>query len=951
MFTFLFVALGIFPNHSLDSELMDVAFNSFIYEDSKGYTWISSSQGWNQYSGISCKVFDFNDLQELSGAWVQSNMFESHDKRMFTSTYNHLLTYHSKEQSFKSRKLTYLNDTLEAKYHISSIDTIKNILYFSADNNFFEVNYNTWKCKLIAEDVWSRRFQMSKEKNQIIGCPWAERSGIELFHFADGEWTKSNRLQEVTSDSKYIRPIISQAIPHGSHYMLVSDHGLIKWSPSDDSYDLFFYNMNDVAVNYAVMIGDDLLVSIDKHGLQKFDLDSLSYVKDPLIDHLNEELISDSPVELFYDSKEQLWLSHRGVGVQVFSLPNQRIELESKRYFDNHRIRKVLGYRDDMLAVATEDGRLNIFNGEYGNLRSYDYISMELRNPNIQDIAIDQDHTIWVADIYGLSYLVADSDNWVRLKNFEGSQLYYFNEGNYGELFISTSSGSYKLEPKDNSYLLEEVDGSSLIIKSYRQDNLLVSNYQSNVVVSRENHIDTLSEVGLVYDVGTSYAGDEYYLATDSGLYFFKNNGKIQKLVERIDQPILDLTVESNSIWFHTADNIYIHEFETNITRIVLTANDYQFVETGLIFLKDKIYVGTTKGILEIPKKIEGLPQVQSRLAINQVLKDGVHVDASLGEIVLEHDIKELKLNWELIDYNPLSTGEIYYQLIGYDTDLKKTKNPISYYNLRPGKYELHLSPVESNYVKEDTMHFALTVKSPFYDTALFRLLAAATLILIGFYINFLRSKAKLKEQQIELDKEKALSEQRATVSRDLHDELGSGLASIKYLSQAKSEIELSVAQQISTLSSELIASMRDLLWSLDESNETASKLAVKIRHTVAVLTNSSGINAKTQINLAAYEDLVFNALERRNLILILKEAIANVIKHSKASRLDIRFLINEAKIELLIIDNGSGFNLSSVSEGIGLSSIQKRSSQINATANISSNEKGTIVHVVLPRS
>jgi len=391
---FLALFLNIFPSHVLDGELLDVSFNSFLTQDSKGYVWISSSHGWNKYNGVTNTTYPYKYTIGIDGVWVQSNMYESNDAKLFTTTYEHLVIYDMEKDIFRSQKILFQGDTLQSMYHISSIDTLAGELYFTADKKLFTLNYNTWQCNLISKDMYSRRFLVDKEADRIVGCPWAENSGIELFEKQNDSWVRTTQLEEISYNGMNYSPIISQAVKHGNQYIFASNLGLIIWDIKNGKYQLYTYSISSrYAINYIVKNKGHLLVSLDKAGIQKFDLDQLSFVEDSLIEHLNEQLISDSPVEINL-FENQMWASHRGQGVQMLRMDLEDLESKSMIYLEDERIRKLLKYDENELIVATEEGLIHLINLKNDLTVSYSPIDLLLTNPNIQDIAIDPEGTI-----------------------------------------------------------------------------------------------------------------------------------------------------------------------------------------------------------------------------------------------------------------------------------------------------------------------------------------------------------------------------------------------------------------------------------------------------------------------------------------------------------------------------------------------------------------------------
>jgi len=85
----------------------------------------------------------------------------------------------------------------------------------------------------------------------------------------------------------------------------------------------------------------------------------------------------------------------------------------------------------------------------------------------------------------------------------------------------------------------------------------------------------------------------------------------------------------------------------------------------------------------------------------------------------------------------------------------------------------------------------------------------------------------------------------------------------------------------------------------------------------------------------------------------ILQEILNNIIKHAKATEINIKLDYQEAVLQLQVTDNGVGFNsadLPAEKSGMGLQNIQKRAGIIGGEATILSNpDKGTTITVFIP--
>jgi signal transduction histidine kinase len=83
----------------------------------------------------------------------------------------------------------------------------------------------------------------------------------------------------------------------------------------------------------------------------------------------------------------------------------------------------------------------------------------------------------------------------------------------------------------------------------------------------------------------------------------------------------------------------------------------------------------------------------------------------------------------------------------------------------------------------------------------------------------------------------------------------------------------------------------------------------------------------------------------KKNIYLLYKEAINNVVKHANASQVSIQFKYKFKKLKITIADDGKGFDLNKITKGNGLDSMQNRIKQVNGKIEFIPNQpQGTIV-------
>ena len=106
-------------------------------------------------------------------------------------------------------------------------------------------------------------------------------------------------------------------------------------------------------------------------------------------------------------------------------------------------------------------------------------------------------------------------------------------------------------------------------------------------------------------------------------------------------------------------------------------------------------------------------------------------------------------------------------------------------------------------------------------------------------------------------------------------------------------------------------------------------------------------------INFICHPKKVINQLDddrKIEVYRIIQELVNNVLKHAQSDQLEVQLLMNDNELNLLIEDEGIGFNTSKATKGIGLSNIQSRVTKLKGNIDIDSTiGRGTIINIDIP--
>ncbi len=198
----------------------------------------------------------------------------------------------------------------------------------------------------------------------------------------------------------------------------------------------------------------------------------------------------------------------------------------------------------------------------------------------------------------------------------------------------------------------------------------------------------------------------------------------------------------------------------------------------------------------------------------------------------------------------------------------------------------------------------------------------------------------------------RAKEQERARISGELHDDLGGGLSTIRLMTEMARDATFGLngayLEKISARTKELMQNMNEIIWSLNNSNDTLQSMISYIRQYAANIRESTGWEMMFEQSGIAYDHIVTGTV-RRHIFLLVKEALNNVLKHAHATKLAMRISHEEHGISISISDNGVGMLLpdpvdTMKRQGNGLNNMRERIKALNGAMHILHKNGTTVV-------
>lgn len=196
----------------------------------------------------------------------------------------------------------------------------------------------------------------------------------------------------------------------------------------------------------------------------------------------------------------------------------------------------------------------------------------------------------------------------------------------------------------------------------------------------------------------------------------------------------------------------------------------------------------------------------------------------------------------------------------------------------------------------------------------------------------------------------------RHKISQDLHDDIGASLSSLQiYGTIAEQSIAhnpakaMEMVKKISGQSTLLMENMSDIVWSMKPAKDHAASLEIKVKNFGAELLSDKNIHFTYQLS-SEVETALTGVYARKNILLVIKEAMNNIAKYSQAQHASVTIGVQDKKLLLRIIDDGVGFSTEGKITGNGLQNMNERVRELGGILNITSSAgKGCIINAEIP--
>jgi ligand-binding sensor domain-containing protein/signal transduction histidine kinase len=972
-----------FDQLSTHQGLSQSGVNSLI-TDEKGFLWIGTQNGLNRYDGQRIKQYKTNPFDSLSLSYDDiTSLALAPNGLMLVGSRNGLNIYNSLTDNFEQLffesiegekvsqiitgvcvyKSYFLVSTMSGLYKIQRNKTewIKQRLYQKSvldiqvfsNGNFIAATFNSLLMGNVDRNIikidTTQFFEFSIKSRSIYKQFFRQQN--ELF------FINKNNLCLVNKQLKIkVEPI---QLPNGTSYIMVDklntlwigteNKGVYRYKHEFNKYVLLDSLQEDLKVSYGLKSNyisylyqePEANADVMMLGTRDAGLYFYSYYKNNFM-HYESMLLQNNPASaasvfsIFQEGEKYLWASTYN-GLSRINLKDKTV----KNFFvsDNKP--------SQLFQHIFQDSKGKIwFGGEQGlflynpEKESFTHIAIKgANNPNAEVVRITEDSNgdIVIATLSYIAFLKNNafriiSDVVINNKNQKLAPIGTIRIDKENNLWIGTTKGLYfynissgkfqyfNTNPRNKFSLL-----SPLVLEIIRdkKDQLWVCSSKGiSKVLKQENKISFINystENGLPNDFiygGTVDENNQLWLSTNKGLSCFNTERN-----------------EFNN--FDASDGLGANEF-----------NSGAFYKNH----KGELFFGGLGTLISFKPEHLKLNLHLSKVALislNQITNFSYSNKNTLNELKFKPETNDLLFEFASIDFTNPSKNKIAYQISGrgnawIDLGIKKS---INFADLSPGSYLLKVKTANNIglWNEKHVMVVPFIILPPFYKTFWFYSLLTIIAVIVVYTIYSYRLKTNIHNlMAIEAARADEKDQFRRTAAQDIHDEFGNSLTRISLLADVASKLipkenteAKDMLNKIRESSLNLYNGSKDFVWALNPDNDNFHEVAFRIKDFADDLFHEQNIHFTQNGLTEDFKNIKLNAGYSRQIVLMFKEAISNVAKHSKATEVNLDFGYDKERITILLSDNGIGFDLNKLSaKGNGINNIKQRAQKMGAHIN-----------------
>ncbi len=987
-----------FKHYNVDNGLSHRNVSSII-QDSLGFMWYGTQEGLNKFDGYKFIPFkhdpknpnslahdDISCLAvEKSGIiWIGTKMKGLNRYNPYTGVFEIFQQGNSATNSISDNNITTLSvDTFHhvlwvgTKNGLNAFDPItKKVVTYKFNPGLNTISSNYINCIKVDKKgkIWIgtdggglnyldyKKLKFTAYKNDKLN-PKSISSNFIRDVFIDRDFNvwvatsvglncfidSANGFKVFTHDEKNHNSISSNDVTsvyqdkYGKIWVGTAREGLCVYYPKLAKFFLYSHekdipnslNTNKINSISQGRSGMFWAATIDG-GLNAFNPKSLKF---NLLTPISDDKDVYSEITFVYPLKDNsLLVGTKTQGVFIFDKNTKHIPIDNACCVTKDKLGKTI------ISSGNKIGELNISSGKLKNIDFKNYLLKQSANDEDADISVlylGTSGTLWIATKNGIIYAYNETAKTTKyyscnnpvtcmFEDKQGTVWIGTNGGGLGKLNLKTEKISFYKTDDNNPYpiggnfiscLLEDSKGTLWIATRWGGLNALLKGSSAFKCYTVHDGLPGNSLNAMLPDNNANI-----WIGTDNG--------------------ICRLTFDKDKLLqcrvFDLVDGLPTTEFYDAASCTEKNGRMVFSCRKGLVsFHPDSLKNNPYKPPVIISEFQLFNKTIQPGDSTG-ILKTSISVTK---ELFLTYDQNSISFEYTAISFINAGKNKYAYILEGFDKDwnYRNAQNrTASYTNLDPGEYIFKVKASNNDGVwNEKGTSLKIYIAAPFWQKWWFFLLCTVFVSGIFYLVYYIRLRTIIKMQEV-----------RNKISQDLHDNIGSTLSSISIYSEVAKKLvgekvpeSVSVLQGLGESATTAMDNMSDIVWALNTKNDSFTSILERLQIFSGQLFEIKNINGHYKV-CDGVDELKLPTQYIKNIYLILKEAVNNVAKYSRAKNCYITITKNEKQLSIEVKDDGIGMAENSKSlGGNGIINMKQRAKELGGSLLVLSKEnEGTSI-------
>lgn len=770
-----------------------------IYQDSRGWLWVGTSQGLSRFDGYNFANFlpDPNDSLSLKGNLIRVITEDKNSNLLIGTETGGLNLFDREKETFSQPFSQYpefnyqdvsVNDIIvddDGNYWIATdlnvfiIDTLGNLVSLEArsgnsgkklaGNYVRNLKFDNEGKLWIGTNIGIFLYHPAENKVESFELPFKENQNREIWEIYKDEegliWIGtysaglfivdpvSGKIKKVELDSTVARTETVRAISRGilGEYWIGTRGGLFKFSKTmgvTGFYRNSLQEPNSLSNNSVLSIYNDTKGEtwIGTRGGLNLLAKSKQVFKNFTALTGNNKFLNSSIIYAFWiDRNNRIWIGTEDGGINIYDPDTKTYEYitadrSEPNSISQNCIKVFLDDEKGNLWVGTYLGGIDVINLKTRKVRQYFHeidVPGSLSDNRVWDICLDQNQQIWIATSKGIDRFHESTGTFIHYPQLNGNeQIVWLDPDSEGNLWMGSNDEIIIYNPEQNN------------IKRYFEH-------------SRGFYEDSRGRTWIT----TNDRGIALYSISSGALkYYSEENGLANK------QALCILEDSDKNLWVSTSNglskfNPTTETFQNFSSKDGLGNNQFCY-GAACKTSSGELLFGTVSGFNmfnpnEIISVDTDIPLVFTDLKIfnksvpigsgkNDILQKSISVT---DHLVLNYRQNVFTLEFAALNYVNSENNQYAYKLEGFNRDwIGPSKDRIApFTNLNPGNYILRVKRVfPENNEESEELRLAITIPPPFWKTGWFiAVIISIILLMVYVLVRFFINREKIKNQLV----------------------------------------------------------------------------------------------------------------------------------------------------------------------------------------------------------